>query len=291
MAEQTPNPTTELSAAGIVQLLTRARFEVLPIQGVQAELRRQLPAGTTVHVVCPAALGADVSVRFATEIASSGFDAIPHVAARTVRDKNHLRSLCDRMSDAGIVRAFFPGGDGKVPAGNYTSAVELIRDLSDIEHALVDVGVTCYPQSHPTIPNDVLMQALLEKQSVATFMVSESCLDPRLTIAWLRLVRDEGVTLPLMVCVPGILPIRRLLAAYKAFGLRDARTFLKKQHGMLTALLRRRFSPKEVVLGMAEAATEPQLGIDRIHFFTFNEIAETETWRRRTLQQSVDALP
>jgi methylenetetrahydrofolate reductase (NADPH) len=281
----------QLSATGIVQLLTRARFEVLPIEGIQRELRSKLPADTTVHVVCPAALGADVSVRFATEIANAGFDAIPHVAARTVRDRSHLRSLCDRMSDAGIMQAFFPGGDGKVPAGNYASAVELIRDLSDIEHPLVDIGVTCYPQSHPTIPNDVLIKALLEKQSVATFMVSESCLDPRLTIAWLRRVREEGVTLPLMVGVPGIVPIRRLLAAYEAFGLREARAFLKKQHGMLTALLRRRFSPKDVVFGMARAATEPQLGVDRIHFFTFNEIAETEAWRQRALQQSLEALP
>jgi methylenetetrahydrofolate reductase (NADPH) len=291
MADKTSNPTTELSRAGIVHLLTRARFEVLPIEGIQDEIRRQLAVGTTVHIVCPAALGADVSVRFATEIARAGFDAIPHVAARTVRDMNHLRSLLERMSDVGIVRAFFPGGDGKVPAGKYTSAVELVRDLSDIEHALVDIGVTCYPQSHPTIPNDVLMQALLEKQSVATFMVSESCLDPGLTLAWLRRVRNEGVTLPLMVGVPGIVPIRRLLAAYKAFGLREARTFLQKQHGMVNALLRRRFSPKDVVFGLAEAATDPLLAVDRIHFFTFNAIAGTETWRQRTLQQSIDTLP
>lgn len=289
MAEPTPDPPGS-PAAGIVQLLTRARFEVLPIDGIQDDVRRELAPGTTVHVACPADLGADVSVRFASEIASEGFDTVPHVAARTVRDERHLSSLCDRMSAAGIVRAFFPGGDGKVPAGKYESAVELIRDLSEIDHGLVDIGITCYPQSHPTIPAGVLMRALLEKQSVATFMVSESCLDPQLTIRWLRRAREGGATLPLMVGVPGIVPIRRLLAAYQAFGLREARSFLKKQHGMITALLRRRFSPADVVFGMAEAATEVQLGIDRVHFFTFNEIAKTEKWRQRILHQAVNDL-
>jgi methylenetetrahydrofolate reductase (NADPH) len=272
-------------AFGIAHLLERARFEVLPLGAIDREVARHLASGTTVHVVCPADLGADVSVRYAIRIAEKGFDVVPHLAARTVRDREHLRTLCARMAEAGIVRGFFPGGDG-VPVGDYSSAVDLLHDLSEIEHSLSDIGVTCYPQSHPTIPPDVLMEALLEKQHVATFMVSESCLDPALTLGWLRRVRSEGVTLPLMVGVPGIVPISRLLTAFKTFGLREARRFLKKQHGMIGALLRRRFSPDRVVNGLARDASDSILNIDRIHFFTFNEIAATEAWRVRVLAAS-----
>lgn len=273
---------------GLDLLLRRARFEVLPVGNVQQEVRAFLPRGTTVHVVCPWSAGPDVSVQTAVSLAASGYDVVPHIAARTVRDTDHLRALLETLGEAGVRTAFLPGGDGK-ECGAFRSAVELIEELEQLDHGLTGIGVTAYPQGHPRIPRDVLMEVLLEKQRVATFMVSESCLDPAQTLAWLREARAAGVTLPLMIGLPGLVPVRRLYNAFREFGLAEAFGYLRKQHGMVSALLRRRFSPVEVVFGLAPHASDEPLGIDRIHFFTFNEVAATEEWRSRTLADARSA--
>lgn len=284
LQEPSAGPLVE-SEAGLVSLLHDARFEVLPTEGIENEVTDSLAPGTTVHVVCPAALGADVSVRFAINLARQGYKAIPHVAARTVRDVDHLRELLERMTSAGIRAGFFPGGDGKTQAGPYESAVDLLDDLGGLDHGLSEIGVTCYPEGHPAISRDVLLEVLLRKQRLASFMVSESCLDPSKTLLWLQKMRAAGVTLPLMVGVPGIVPIRRLFQAFTQFGLDAALSYLRKQHGMIRALARRRFSPAEVVFGLTPHALDPDLQIGQIHFFTFNEVAATEAWRTKVLDR------
>ncbi|SRR6266487_1657726 len=279
--------SAEAPPDGLAHLLDHARFEILPSPGIEVEVTRHLPPATMVHVVCPATLGVDVSVSVAVELHERGYEAVPHVAARTVRDPDHLRRVLDRLAEVGITKAFFPGGDGKYPIGTYSSAVELLADLARTQHSLTDIGVTAYPQGHPFIPSEVLLEALRRKQEIATFMVSETCLDPETTICWLREMREAGVTLPLMVGVPGKVRVGELMKALRQFGLSSALGYLKKQHGMLGAILRRRFSRQEIVFGIAPYVHDEALQIERAHFFTFNEIAATEVWREGVLDNFV----
>jgi hypothetical protein len=52
-----------------------------------------LKPGTLVHVMCVPAKGADVSVEIACEVQARGYDAVPHITARTVIDRSHLARL------------------------------------------------------------------------------------------------------------------------------------------------------------------------------------------------------
>jgi methylenetetrahydrofolate reductase (NADPH) len=240
-------------------------------------------------VMCPpeagAERGADRSVGVACRIARRGFEAIPHVSARTVRNRNHLEALLDRMSEAGITGGFFPGGDLDSPVGEYESAVELLAELASLPHSLTEIGVAGYPEGHRTIPDQTLVAALLEKQRVATFMSSENCFDPARLLTWLGELRSARVGLPLLVGVPGVVPVRRLAQALREYGLHSALRYLRKQHGMVSAVLRRRFSPTAMVEGIARRADEPELRIRGLHIFTFQEVAATERWRREYLRR------
>jgi methylenetetrahydrofolate reductase (NADH) len=268
----------------LVALLATPRFEVLPTPGVEELVSQSLRPGTTVHVMCPPAQGANHSVAVASVLAGRGYDAVPHVAARTVSDKVHLQGLLRRMRESGISSAFFPGGDGN-PIGRYGSAVELLYDLSFLDHGLSEIGIAAYPEGHRVIPEQVLLGALLEKQPIATFMVSENCFDPQRILSWLEHVRATGVTLPLMVGVPGAVPIRRLLAACKEFGLQAALRYLRHQHGMVRSILGAKFSPADVVTVIATTSARTALGIAGIQFFTFNEVAATQRWIETVLGQ------
>ena len=278
------------------RLLKSARFEIIPTPGA-AGLTRCLTPGTTVHVMCPPLAGrqsgsvnlkdhlqgADSSVGVAIEVAALGHRAIPHLSAKTVRSRQHLRELLTRMNDAGIQAGFFPGGDGAEPAGPYSSAVELLRDLGDMDHGLSAIGVGAYPEGHREIPEDVLLEALISKQSVATFMVSEICFEPDQTLSWLKALRESGVRLPLHVGAPGAVGMRKLMEQLKHWGVGSAVRFLRKQHGMMGAIVRRKFSPSEIVEGIAPSFGNDQLGIAGLQLYTLNDVAATEAWRRKAL--------
>lgn len=266
-------------------LVQNASFEMLPTEGIESEIKRVLPKDTTIHIMCPPERGADHSVRVCIDLANAGFtELVPHIASRTVRDRLHLKELLSRMSDAGIRYGFFPGGDGKVPYGEYTSAVQLLEDLAEIDHGLQRIGIGCYPEGHRVIPDDVLMEALFRKQRVATHMISEICLDPDKILSWLHQMRTAGIKLPLWVGVPGIIPLSRLLDACKEYGLRAALRFLKKSHGLLGAVFRGQFQPETVISGLAPHFNDPELKIANVHLYTFNEVAKTAQWRSNKLK-------
>jgi len=222
-------------------------------------------------------------VAAAERIAARGLRAVPHVAARTLRSDAHLRALLDRLGAAGVDAAFFPGGDAPRPAGPFPSAVALLHRLAELDHGLTEIGVAAYPEGHPEIPPAALEAALLAKQPVATFMSSQNCFDPGALVAWLERTRAAGVTLPLLVGVPGVVPMRRLLDALREYGLADALRYLRKQPGTVRALAAGRFSPGPFVAALGTAARDPALGIAGLHVFTFQEIAATEAWRRAAL--------
>lgn len=295
-----PNRTTdEQTLRSRHRLLSNARFEIVPTPNA-TDLVRCLPAGSTVHVMCPPLpgrqsgsvmlqghlQGADSAVGVAAQVAALGHRVVPHITAKTVRSRGHLQELLSRMKEAGIDEGFFPGGDGTDPVGPYESAVELLDELGHMGHHLRELGVAAYPEGHREIPPDVLLDALLHKQAAATFMITEMCFEPAQTLSWLRQMRSAGVELPLYVGTPGAVGMRKLLEQLKHWGVGSAVRFLRKQHGMAAAILRRRFSPGEILDGIAPSAHDEELGIAGLQLFTLNDVAATQAWHSKAIAET-----
>jgi methylenetetrahydrofolate reductase (NADPH) len=272
---------------GVRKLLSRASFEMTPTPDVVEVIGAILPTDTIIHIMCPPERGSDFSVSVAIDLVKRGYaDVVPHISSRTVKSKSHLRELIQRLRDNGIRRGFFPGGDGATPYGDYSSAVQLLDDLSEMDHGLETIGVACYPQGHRTIPDDVLVDALLHKQKIATHMINEICLEPQQIVAWLKATRDRGVTLPLWLGVPGAMRLSQLVRQIQEWGIKAAISYLKKPSANLGAMASGRFSPKAVIRGIGDYAADPTAGIERAHFFTFNEAELTAAWRQEELRSA-----
>lgn len=272
---------------GLGHLLKNACYEMMPTEDVIGLIEASLSKDTLIHMMCPPEQGSDHSVGVCVELAQRGYtNLVPHISSRTVRSKAHLKELIQKLKDNGIRRGFFPGGDGEVPYGDYTSAVELLDDLAELDHGLETIAIGCYPEGHRAIPDDILLEALKRKQTVATHMINEITLDPEVLVAWLRQMRNEGIELPLWVGVPGVMPLSRLMNQIQAWGVKQAIRYLKKSHGIVGALVKGRFKPDTVIHGLAQYATDAELNIQNTHFFTFNEIAKTEQWCSKQLKEA-----
>jgi methylenetetrahydrofolate reductase (NADPH) len=118
-------------------------------------------------------------------------------------------------------------------------------------------------------------------------MSTQLCFRPAKIVSWIQELRDEGITLPIYLTIPGKVPTRRLVRTLKEFGVRSGVKYLRGQRGLARALLQREFSPNGIVDGLAPYLATTSLGIRGFYLVTLQEVAATEAWRQDRLRQAM----
>jgi methylenetetrahydrofolate reductase (NADPH) len=173
------------------------------------------------------------------------------------------------------------GGDASEPAGPYASAGELLAELWDVDPALERVGVGGYPEGHPLISDEVLMEVLSDKQSVANYVSTQICFDATTVIDWISRARRRGIELPVYLGMAGAVKRRKLLEISLRVGVGDSVRYLTKHGSLVTRLMRRSgYRPDEFVAHVAPFIGNADYGIAGFHVYTFNQVESTERWRR-----------
>jgi len=264
-------------------LLARADFEVIPLKGA-LEKALAIPDGSTVSVTASPSRGMGITVDLALELQDRGYRAVPHISARMVEDRQDLASIIKRLDDGGVVRVFVTGGDGQ-PHGDYFDALSLLRDMANLGHPFLEVGITGYPEGHPAIPADRLRQALLEKQAHATHIVTQMCFSPKAIVDWVGSIREDGVELPVKVGIPGAIDPTRLISIAARIGVGDSMSFLAKNRRTVIRLLRPgRYRPDRLIRPLGRMGEG--LGLNGLHLFTFNQVDSTVAWLRRAIARA-----
>ena len=267
------------------ELLARARFEVLPLEGIEDEVAAHLSTDQKVTVTASPSRGLDATLEVAERLAAAGYPAVPHLSARLVRDGAHLDELLSRVLGAGIKELFVLAGDAPEPAGEFAGAAELLRAIGPRRAEFHAIGITGYPESHHLISDEETIQAMFAKAPMATHIVSQVCFDAAVIEAWIRAVRERGTELPIWIGLPGCVPRARLLRMSMRMGLGESTRFLRHNRGFASRLLGRRFAPGGLVRELEPVATDPTARVAGFHLYTFNEVARTERWRRREIER------
>ncbi|WP_211262301.1 methylenetetrahydrofolate reductase [Nitriliruptor alkaliphilus] len=263
--------------------LERARFEILPIAGVDEQIAH-LPAGAAVTVTASPSKGIDATLDLCARLVDRDLQVIPHLSARLVRDRRHLADLLRRLRDLGIDAAFVVAGDAPEAAGPYEGAADLLREMADLGHELREIGITGYPESHAFIPDDDTIRAMSDKAPYATHIVSQICYDPAVIVGWIQAVRARGITLPIHLGIPGAVDRAKLVRISMRVGLGDSVRFLRKQSGVVSRLLTG-YTADDLVSELAETVADRDSGVAGWHLFTFNHVDQTERWRQQLLAQ------
>jgi methylenetetrahydrofolate reductase (NADPH) len=272
--------------AFLADMLASARYEVLPTGSIEDKVLAHVPVTTTVTVTASPAKGIEATLALTETLARHGYAAVPHLAARMVSGRTELAEICARMQAAGVRTVFVPGGDQDPPAGDYTSALDLLEDLTALGSPFPEVGITGYPESHPTISDDVTVQAMWDKRRHATHVVSNLSFDPQTIRAWLDRMRARGVTMPMLLGIPGPIDRTKLLAMATKIGVGDSTRFLAKHKGTFARLAAPGgFTGQRFLEQCAPVLARPEAHVTGLHVYTFNQVAETEAWRRSYLDR------
>jgi methylenetetrahydrofolate reductase (NADPH) len=207
---------------------------------------------------------------------------VPHFAARMVTGRGHLERLVQRLEGTEIREVFVVGGDADPPAGDYADAGDLLEELAGIAHPFARVGIGGYPEGHPLVPNERLLEALLRKQPFASHLVTQLCFDAGVLATWVADIRATGVDLPVIVGLPGVVERRKLAEISLRTGVGSSLRYLRKHGRQIVTLARsRRYDPTPLAEAVAGHAADATLGIRGVHLFTFNQVEQTRDWVAR----------
>ena len=270
-------------------MMDQAYLEVIPTKTIVDRLVH-LPQHSYLSITCSPATGVGPTLDMVDELRAlpeeRQLKLVPHIAARVVRDKGHLREILARLDEAEVESVFVPGGDAVKPAGDYGCSLDLLRDIADIGHKFEDVGVAAHPEGHPLVDNDELLRLLREKQQYANYLVTQMCFDSDVMISWLRTIRKAGVTLPAWLGLPGVAEIPKLISLSLKIGVGQSVNVLRKQKGLVRKMISAKpYQPDDLLAGLVPYLDDPVLDIPGFHLFSFNNVEKTERWRVKTMKR------
>jgi methylenetetrahydrofolate reductase (NADPH) len=268
----------------LARALRNVSYEVIPLKRTEEAVLAHVPRDVPLTVATTHADGPEPAVDLAARLTRDGYSVAPHLAARQIRDGAHLSDLVARLRDAGVDSIFVIGGDAPEPAGRFGDALALLEALEDISHPFQRIGIAGYPEGHALIERNLLEKALVRKAPYATHVITQICFDAGATVEWARQTKQGGVTLPIRVGLPGAVSRQKLVRISAHLGLGQSARFLLKQQSMFWRFfLPGGYHPGRLARRLAPHLQQPDVLLDGLHFFTFNEVAKTEAWRQSML--------
>jgi methylenetetrahydrofolate reductase (NADPH) len=278
------------SKRALVAFLRAPRYEVLPTDDVEERVLNAVPHEVTITVTASPRKGIEATIGLAERLAGRGYQVVPHISARLVKDKAHLREILDRIAAIGRNEIFVVAGDAKEPAGEFPDSVSLLTALANEPHGLREIGVTGYPERHSFIDDDLTIQAMWDKRRIATYIVSNLCFDPRVVKKWVARVRRRGVLLPIHIGLAGVADPAKLLRISTRIGVIDSARFLRGHSNWFLRMVQPGgYDPGRFTAGLLPDLAAPDRKVAGLHVFTFNEIEPTEQWRQDTLARLLAA--
>src|SRR5260370_7659636 len=95
--------------------------------------------------------GLDATLGLAERLAGRGYQVVPHLSARLVRDDAHLADVAARLTACGIDDIFVPAGYPPPPLGRFVIAPSFLQPLALIRPPPPPTPNTHYPHTHPPL--------------------------------------------------------------------------------------------------------------------------------------------
>jgi methylenetetrahydrofolate reductase (NADPH) len=268
----------------IVPLLHKARYEVLPTQSAEDAVLESVPRDVVVTITASPSRGLEPTLALAERLAAEGYQVVPHLSARLVRDSAHLDEVVARLTAIGVDDVFVPAGDADPPAGEFSGALDVLEYLIELGSPFKHVGITGYPETHPKIEDDITVQSMWDKRRHATYIVSNLCFDPAVLRQWIVRIRRRGVRLPLLVGLAGPVDRTKLIQMATKIGVADSARFVA---GHSSAFVRLStpgaYQPERLLDRVGSTLAAPGSLVTGLHVFTFNQVRQAEQWRQELL--------
>ena len=271
------------SSPAMRELARTVHFEVVPMKSIEDAIEA-LPPTADVSVTCSPVKGIAATQEVIERLRALGHRPTAHIAARLVESPVHAKQIATWLREQQLSEVFVIAGDATEPAGPYDGALAFMRDLLDADPGVARVGFAGYPDGHAFIDAAELVaqvhakQSLLADAGIDGWISTQMCFDADRIREWLTRQRADGLTLPIRLGIPGVVDRTRLMTMGARLGVGTSLRYLSKNRSTVMKLMAPGgYDPTELVVAFAPDAA--RLGIEALHSFTFNAVADTRKWQ------------
>lgn len=240
-----------------------------------------IPAGTPISVTYLPGEEMPARVAAAHAVKQLGFVPVPHISARRVLSRADLLAFLTMLNDSvGIERAFVIAGDPAWPMGPYEDALAIIRSDLLATVGVRTVGISGYPEGHPDIDKPKLARAMKDKlaalaeQGMDAEIMTQFAFDADAILNWLEHIRQDGVTVPVRVGVPGPASVKKLIRFAARCGVGASAKVMLKYGTSITRLLSTA-GPEKLIQELADRLDPSVHGDVLLHFYPFGAFVDT----------------
>ena len=254
---------------------------------VLAAAGQLIEPGTEVSITFLPGEEREARIGAAAAVRSAGLIPVPHIAGRRIPSLEELDTfLAGLTASAGVDRVFVVAGDSvSKPEGPFDDALALIRSGRLAHHGIRRVGITGYPEGHPSISETQLWQALRQKHDTLTTLghsceiVSQFSFDADAILRWLTRVREERIASPVKIGIPGPASVKSLLRFAARCGV-GASTRVLTKYGLSLSKLLSSAGPEPLIEELEASLDAAKHGAARIHLYAFGGLERTARWAR-----------
>ena len=248
-----------------------------------------LAENTSVNVTFLPGTDPNDTIAVAKRLSDEGMNAIPHIAARSLSDKDQLDGLLKRMtSEANVSEVLVIGGGVDKPVGAFDNTMQVLNTGLIQKYGISRIGVSGHPEGSPDIHDDALAQAIADKNAFAVseglslYMETQFCFDAAAVLSWERAIREAGNALPIRVGIPGPATIKTLFRFAQISGIGPSMRFIAKQARNVAKLMTVQ-SPHLLLAGLANGMSNAPTGKDKcliqhFHYYPFGGFAKTAAY-------------
>ena len=256
-----------------------------------------LVPGTVVNVTFLPGSDPIETVAVARRLNEEGMVAVPHIAARSLKDCDQLeRFLAALTSEAKVEEVLVIGGGIEKPLGSYDCSLQIIESGLLQKYGIRRVGVAGHPEGSPDMSDEAIAEALAAKNKIAKrdglamYIETQFCFEAHIVLNWEKRIRMMGNQLPVRIGIPGPATIKTLFRFAQISGIGPSTRFITKQARNVTKLMTVQ-SPHQLLADLAKGmAEDPDCLIENFHFYPFGGFAKTVEYAKAVAAGEIQLL-
>jgi len=223
-------------------------------------------------------------VETAKKLKLEGYEVIPHLPARTVKNNKILEKYIGELADeAGCSKILIIGGGGN-QAGEISSTMDVLKTDLLSKFNFKSVGVAGHPEGSPDISENALDLAIIEKNKFSLnvdfkmYLATQFFFEAKSLIEWEKHLNTINNKLDIHAGIPGPASIKTLINYARSCGIGNSLRFLTKQAFNLTKLATLN-TPDKLIYDLANyVETNKSTNLKNIHFYAFGGMKKTSEW-------------
>jgi len=258
-------------------------IEVMPRTAAKIpDFKAILPQGTRVYIAHIAGTPISDMQVTAKRLVTDGFEVMPHLPARIIKDATTLENWVGGYADLGISSALLLAGGVDRPEGEFSDSMQLLESGVFDRFGFKRLHVAGHPEGNKDIGAEAEVMAALKWKSdfqnrtdAGMAIATQFTFEAQPVIDWTRRMAEAGVSLPVHIGIAGPAKLQTLIKFSMACGVGPSLRVLTRRARDLTKLMRP-FTPEAILADLAaHKAANPAFPIESVHFFPLGGIRAT----------------